>query len=86
MPDLVVERPAVGHERSLVLVPRLAKERADESVVQFVPKTTSEVRGAEEILTNTVVIHFYPNSWEISKKITKDQDGKTIETDYDPRA
>jgi outer membrane protein OmpA-like peptidoglycan-associated protein len=62
------------------------RTQKDESVVQFVPKTTSEVRGAEEILTNTVVIHFYPNSWEISKKITKDQDGKTIETDYDPRA
>ncbi len=33
-----------------------------------------------------MVIHFYPNSWEIFKKITKDQDGKTIETDYDPKA
>jgi outer membrane protein OmpA-like peptidoglycan-associated protein len=32
------------------------------------------------------VIHFYPNSWEIFKKVTKDQDGKSIETDYDPKA
>ena len=42
--------------------------------------------GEAEILTNTVIIHFYPNSWEIFKKITKDQDGKTIEEDYDPKA
>jgi outer membrane protein OmpA-like peptidoglycan-associated protein len=62
------------------------RSQSDESVVQFVPKATSEVRGAEEILTNTVVIHFYPNSSEIYKKITKDQDGKTIEIDYDPKA
>lgn len=62
------------------------KSQKDEYTVQFVPKTTSEVRGAEEILTNTVVIHFYPNSWEIYKKITKDEDGKTVEVDYDPRA
>lgn len=62
------------------------RDQKDESVVQFVPRTTTEVRGAEEILTNTVVIHFYPNSFEIFKKITKDADGKTIETDYDPKA
>ena len=57
----------------------------DEHTVQFVPKTTAEVRGAEEILTNTVVIHFYPNSWDLYKTITKDEDGKTIEVKYDPR-
>lgn len=62
------------------------RSQTDESVVQFVPKATSEVRGAEEILTNTVVIHFYPNSFEIFKKVTKDQDGKTLEVDYDPKA
>ena len=62
------------------------RAQKDESIVQFVPKTTSEVRGAEEILTNTVVIHFYPNSWEIFKKVTKDQDGKTLEVEYDPKA
>ncbi len=62
------------------------RSQKDEYTVQFVPKTTSEVRGEEEILTNTVVIHFYPNSWEIYKKVTKDQDGKTTEVEYDPRA
>jgi NitT/TauT family transport system substrate-binding protein len=61
------------------------KNQKDESVVQFVPKTTKEVEGAEQVLTNTVVIHFYPNSWDLKKTITKDQDGKTVETLYDPK-
>ena len=62
------------------------KNQSDEYAIAFAPKPTTEVRGAEEVLTNTVSIHFYPNSWEIFKKVTKDQDGKTIETDYDPKA
>ena len=40
----------------------------DEYSVQFTPKATSEIRAEEEILTNTVVIHFYPNSWDLYKK------------------
>jgi NitT/TauT family transport system substrate-binding protein len=65
--------------------PKYASQK-DEYGVQFAPKPTAEVRGAEEILTNTVIIHFYPNSWEIFKKVTKDEEGKTIEVDYDPKA
>jgi NitT/TauT family transport system substrate-binding protein len=73
------------------VVEKLGKEdkyrsQKDEYTSAFAPKPTMEVRGEAEILTNTVTIHFYPNSWEIFKKITKDQDGKTIETDYDPKA
>jgi outer membrane protein OmpA-like peptidoglycan-associated protein len=62
------------------------RSQKDEYAVAFAPKPTSEVRGEAEILTNTVTIHFYPNSWDIYKKVTKDQDGKTIESDYDPKA
>ncbi|MDX1945950.1 MAG: phosphate ABC transporter substrate-binding/OmpA family protein [Pirellulaceae bacterium] len=62
------------------------RSQKDEYGIQFAPKPTAAVRGEEEILTNTVIIHFYPNSWEIFKKITKDQDGKTLEVDYDPKA
>lgn len=62
------------------------RTQKDEYTAAFAPKPTSEVRGEAEILTNTVTIHFYPNSWEIYKKITKDVDGKTTETDYDPKA
>jgi ABC-type nitrate/sulfonate/bicarbonate transport system substrate-binding protein len=56
----------------------------DEYTVRFVPKSTTEVRGAEEILTNTVVIHFFPNSWDLYKKVTQSVDGKDVEQLYDP--
>src|SRR6478736_4038993 len=73
------------------VIQKLGKEekyssQKDEYTIAFAPKPTKEVRGAEEVLTNTVSIHFYPNSWEIYKKVTKDEDGKTIETEYDPKA
>jgi ABC-type nitrate/sulfonate/bicarbonate transport system substrate-binding protein/outer membrane protein OmpA-like peptidoglycan-associated protein len=53
----------------------------------FVPKTVSEIRAeSQEILTNTIVIHFFPNSWDLYKKITRDVDGKSVEELYDPTA
>ncbi len=58
--------------------------QVDEYAVQFVPKSTSEVRGAEEILTNTVVIHFYPNTYDLYKKVTVREGNKDIERAYDP--
>ena len=61
------------------------KSQKDESTVQFVPKATNQVRGAEEVLTNVVVIHFFPNSWDLHKKITKEEGDKTVETLYDPK-
>jgi ABC-type nitrate/sulfonate/bicarbonate transport system substrate-binding protein len=57
----------------------------DEYQVQFTPKAVSQIRAeSDEILTNTIVIQFFPNSWELYKKITKDEDGKTTEVLYDP--
>jgi NitT/TauT family transport system substrate-binding protein len=57
----------------------------DEYKIQLAPRTVGEVRGAEqEILTNTVVIRFFPNSWDLYKKVTKEVDGKTVEELYDP--
>lgn len=56
--------------------------QVDEYTVNFVPKSTSEVRGAEEILTNTVKIHFYPNSYDLFKRVKDRNTGK--EVDYDP--
>jgi NitT/TauT family transport system substrate-binding protein len=53
--------------------------------VQFAPATAGSVQGEkDEILTKTVVIHFFPNSWDISKKITRAKDGKDVEELYDP--
>ncbi len=56
----------------------------DEYTTVFVAKSTSEIRGAEEILTNTVKIHFFPNSWDLNKTVTKREDGKDVERLYDP--
>jgi hypothetical protein len=38
----------------------------------------------DEILTKTVVIHFFPNSWDLNKKVTRNVDGKEVEELYDP--
>jgi len=61
------------------------KNQTDDYSKEFIASKTSEVRGAEEILTNTVVIHFFPNSSELYKKVTKSVNGKDVETDYDPK-
>ncbi|MCY2988602.1 MAG: ABC transporter substrate-binding protein, partial [Planctomycetota bacterium] len=48
---------------------KLAKEekyasQKDEYQIQLAPKTVGEIRAeSPEILTNTVVIHFFPNDW-----------------------
>jgi ABC-type nitrate/sulfonate/bicarbonate transport system substrate-binding protein len=53
--------------------------------IRFAPATAGAVQGEkDEILTKTVVIHFFPNSWDLNKKITRSADGKTVEELYDP--
>ncbi len=58
----------------------------DEYSVQFVPKSIPEIRAEDEILTNTVVIHFYPNSHDLYKKVTQRDGDKEVERLYDPNA
>ncbi|HEX4131001.1 MAG TPA: phosphate ABC transporter substrate-binding/OmpA family protein [Pirellulales bacterium] len=58
----------------------------DEYRIQLAPKTVKEITAEQdEILTNTIIIHFYPNSWDLHKMVTKTQDGKTIDELYDPQ-
>jgi NitT/TauT family transport system substrate-binding protein len=70
------------------LIAKLGKEpkysaQKDEYQVHLVPKTVGEIKAeSEEILTNTVVIHFYPNSWDLHKKYESPETGK-VEL-YDP--
>ena len=53
--------------------------------VQFAPASAGSIQGEQdEILTRTVVIHFFPNSWDLNKKITRTADGKEVEELYDP--
>jgi NitT/TauT family transport system substrate-binding protein len=44
----------------------------NEYEVKFAPTTAAAIQAeAEEILTKTVVIHFYPNSWDMQKVVTR---------------
>src|SRR5207249_3195097 len=66
--------------------PKYASQR-NEYDVQFAPASASTVKGeSEEILTKTIVIHFFPNSWDLNKKVTKTIDGKDKDELYDPNA
>jgi len=64
--------------------PKYASQK-NEYDIQFAPATAGTVQGEKnEILTKTVVIHFFPNSWDLNKKITRPVDGKEVEELYDP--
>ena len=63
------------------------KYRAQKDEYQFhmAPKAVSQIHAeSDEILTNTIVIQFYPNSWELHKKINKEEGGQVTEVLYDP--
>jgi ABC-type nitrate/sulfonate/bicarbonate transport system substrate-binding protein/outer membrane protein OmpA-like peptidoglycan-associated protein len=61
------------------------KSQRDEYQVQLAPKTVGEIRAeSDEILTNTVVIHFFPNSAELRKTIARQVNGQAVEELYDP--
>ncbi len=72
------------------LIQKLGQEakyaaQRNEYNVQFAPASASTVQGeSEEILTKTIVIHFYPNSWDVMKKVTITEGGKEREGLYDP--
>jgi NitT/TauT family transport system substrate-binding protein len=72
------------------IIQKLGKEEKyaasrDEYQIQLAPKTVGEIRAeSPEILTNTVVIHFFPNDWDLYKKVTQKVDGKDVESLYDP--
>ncbi len=54
--------------------------------VQFAPKATSDIIAeSDEVLTNTVIIHFAPNNHDLTYKvIRKNADGEEVEEAYDP--
>src|SRR5206468_4084698 len=53
--------------------------------VYFAPASAGTIQGEkDEILTKTVVIHFFPNSWDVNKKVTRNTNGKEVEELYDP--
>jgi NitT/TauT family transport system substrate-binding protein len=53
--------------------------------IHFAPAAATSIQGEkDEILTKTVVIHFFPNSWDLTKKVTRNTSGKDVEELYDP--
>jgi NitT/TauT family transport system substrate-binding protein len=64
--------------------PKYANQK-NEYNVQFAPASAGTVQGEkDEILTKTVVVHFFPNSWDLNKKVERQVDGKAVEELYDP--
>ena len=54
--------------------------------VNFVPLSASSIQSeSDEILTKTVVIQFFPNSFDLEKMIERQLNGKTITEPYDPQ-
>ncbi len=59
----------------------------NEYQIRFAPQTIQTINAeGSEILTKTIVIHFFPNSWDIYKKVTRREGGKDVEGLYDPNA
>jgi NitT/TauT family transport system substrate-binding protein len=87
-----IQNPAVRFDQVMdfSIVQKLAgeekyKSQHDEYQVAFAPKTVGEIRAElPEILTNTVVIHFDSNDWDLHKEITRKIDGKEVKQLYDP--
>src|SRR6058998_1264439 len=70
--------------QKLASEPKYANQK-NEYDIQFAPASAGTVQGEkDEILTKTVVIHFFPNSWDLNKKITRNANGKEVEELYDP--
>lgn len=89
-----ISHPAVPFDQVMdfSVIQKLGKEpkygeTKDEYDRPLAPKSLSAIRAEnDEILTNTVVIHFYPNSADFRKLITRKIDGKPVEEPYDPHA
>jgi ABC-type nitrate/sulfonate/bicarbonate transport system substrate-binding protein/predicted small lipoprotein YifL len=70
--------------QKLATEPKYANSK-DEYSVNFTPKTVQSIQvESNEILTKVVTIHFFPNDWNLYKKVTKKEGGKEVESLYDP--
>jgi NitT/TauT family transport system substrate-binding protein len=70
--------------KKLASVPKYASQ-ANEYEVRFAPASAGTIQAeSAEILTKTVVIHFFPNSWDLRKTVVQNVEGKDKEELYDP--
>src|SRR5918994_70692 len=88
--NAVTEQTPFDQVMDFSLIQKLGSEQKyasqkNEYDIQFAPASAGTVRGEkDEILTKTVVIHFFPNSWDLNKKVTRNAEGKEVEELYDP--
>jgi hypothetical protein len=89
--NAVTEQTPFDQVMDFTLIQKLGEDpkyssQKNEYDIKFVPATAGSIQGEkDEILTKTVVIHFFPNSWDLNKKITRTGDGgKDVEELYDP--
>ncbi len=86
----VTQKTAFDQIMDYSVIQKLAKEpkysaQKDEYTVQFTPKSVTAIQAESgEILTKTVVVHFYPNSWDLEMEIDKSVGGKMVKAPYDP--
>ena len=75
--NAVTQQTAFDQVMDFSIIQKLAAEpkyasQKNEYDIQFAPATAGSVQGEkDEILTKTVVIHFFPNSWDLNKKVTR---------------
>jgi ABC-type nitrate/sulfonate/bicarbonate transport system substrate-binding protein/outer membrane protein OmpA-like peptidoglycan-associated protein len=61
------------------------KSQKDEYRARLTPRSAQQIEAeSPEILARRITIHFFPNSADLNKKITKEVNGKTMEVSYDP--
>ncbi len=88
--NAVTEKTTFDQVMDFSIIQKLASEQKyasqkNEYDIQFAPASAGTVQGEkDEILTKTVVIHFFPNSWDLNKKVTRGVNGKDVEELYDP--
>jgi len=86
----VAQKTGFDEVMDFSIIQKLGKEpkyanQKDEYTVTFAPKAVSTIKAESgEILTKTVVIHFYPNSWDVNKMVEKRVGDKVIQERYDP--
>lgn len=86
----VTQKTSFDQVMDFSLIQKLAKEpkyaaQKDEYTVQFAPRSVSSIQAESgEILTKTVVIHFYPNSAELERTVEKVIGDKKVQALYDP--
>jgi NitT/TauT family transport system substrate-binding protein len=88
--NVVTEQTPFDQVMDFTVIQKLGAEpkyssQKNEYDFRFAPASAGSIQGEkDEILTKTVVIHFFPNSWDLNKKVTRNSDGKEVEELYDP--